>query len=203
MSPSEILFDFDAKFQYFWRRQPIKKHVKLRHCSLSLHLALILLLFAADVAFGDNDRRLTSTKYGNARFGYEVSYPPDLLIPQGEAENGDGQCFLSREGDVELCVWGSHNAMDETIQSNFQKDIQEKTPGHPDKSVTFKQIKGSTYVVSGYLGDKIFYQKTIHIPQDDIFTTCYLIYPADKKQEFDSVVTSISKSFQITVKSSP
>src|SRR5437868_6035966 len=29
--------------------------------------------------------------YTNARFKYSISYPSNLLIPQGEAENGDGQ----------------------------------------------------------------------------------------------------------------
>ena len=41
--------------------------------------------------------------YANARFKYSISYPADLLIPQGEAENGDGQAattFAPASADV-------------------------------------------------------------------------------------------------------
>src|SRR5574341_695767 len=36
--------------------------------------------------------------YHNARFNYSISYPFKVLIPQGEAVNGDGQKFLSQDG---------------------------------------------------------------------------------------------------------
>lgn len=32
--------------------------------------------------------------YHNSRFDYSISYPADILIPQGEAINGDGQKFF-------------------------------------------------------------------------------------------------------------
>ena len=38
--------------------------------------------------------------YVNARFKYSISYPADVLIPQGEAENGDGQIFREKYGSV-------------------------------------------------------------------------------------------------------
>lgn len=46
--------------------------------------------------------------YNNARFGYSISYPSDLLVPQGEAENGDGQKFLSMDKSAEMLVYGRY-----------------------------------------------------------------------------------------------
>ena len=43
------------------------------------------------------------------RFGYLISYPSDLLIPQGEADNGDGQKFLAKDETRENIRDGSIN----------------------------------------------------------------------------------------------
>src|ERR1041385_1331675 len=48
--------------------------------------------------------------YTNARFQYSICYPPDLLVPQGEPENADGQKFLAKDG-AKLIVFGRHNAL--------------------------------------------------------------------------------------------
>jgi hypothetical protein len=45
--------------------------------------------------------------YINERYNYSILYPLDLLYPQGEAANGDGQKFLSKDGLVEMLVYGT------------------------------------------------------------------------------------------------
>src|SRR6266540_3897514 len=58
--------------------------------------------------------------YANARFKYSISYPADLLIPQGEAENGDGQVFKEKSpSSVEMRVYGGYNVLKETLRSRF------------------------------------------------------------------------------------
>lgn len=153
-----------------------------------------VLMFLSGVAAADSGKKVTYQRYANVRFGYGISYPEGILIPQGEADNSDGQRFVSRDGDLEMLVWGSNNALDETLKSKYQEDIKEKTKEQPDKRVTFRQLKGNTYVVSGYLREKIFYQKTMFA--DDAFMTFLLTYPAGKKQDYDPVVSEISRSFR-------
>ena len=65
---------------------------------IALHF-LCLLVFVAH-AFASRSPALASgwKTYTNARFGYSISYPADVLMPQGESDNGDGQKFLSRDG---------------------------------------------------------------------------------------------------------
>src|SRR5215469_6044695 len=48
-------------------------------------------------------------RYTNVRFQYSICYPEDLLIPQGESQNSDGQKFLAKDG-AQLLVFG-RNAM--------------------------------------------------------------------------------------------
>jgi hypothetical protein len=65
--------------------------------------------------------------YHNARFDYSISYPANLLVPQGEAANADGQRFLSRDGRTELLVYGAYNSLDQTLPEVFEQESGRST----------------------------------------------------------------------------
>src|SRR5215468_1936487 len=56
--------------------------------------------------------------YTNVRFQYAICYPDELLAPQGEADNSDGQKYLANDGG-ELIVFGSNNALNESLKNRF------------------------------------------------------------------------------------
>jgi len=64
-------------------------------------------------------------RYHNARFGYSIDYRSDLLEPQGEAANGDGQGFRSRDGSAELKVWAADNATKEPLRTAYTNVVNE------------------------------------------------------------------------------
>jgi hypothetical protein len=127
--------------------------------------------------------------YGNGRFGYTIKYPANILIPQGESINGDGQKFISSDGSDSLLVWGSHNALDESLQSRYNDTLKEF-----GGSITYQVLKNNWFVISGYKGDKIFYQKTVFY--NDIFKTFIITYKRTKRQLFDPIVPEIAGSFK-------
>ena len=53
--------------------------------------------------------------YTNIRYQYALCYPEDLLIPQGESPNNDGQTFLAEDG-AQLVVFGQNNALKESLK---------------------------------------------------------------------------------------
>jgi hypothetical protein len=79
-----------------------------------LSILFFILLFST-VVFGQTNY----DTYGNARFGYSISYPSNL-IPQGESENGDGQAFETKDKSAKLTVWGSHNALDQSLKEKYK-----------------------------------------------------------------------------------
>lgn len=127
--------------------------------------------------------------YSNSRFEYSISYPKELLFPQGEAENGDGQKFLSKEADASLLVYGSHNINAQTIKERYREESRGGT-----KVVSYRVLKDNWFVVSGYISGNIFYQKTIL--NNDQFKTFYFEYPETKKKTYDPVVKRLSSSFK-------
>jgi hypothetical protein len=97
--------------------------------------------------------------YTNVRFQYTICYPADLLVPQGESPNSDGQKFLAKDG-AQLLVFGRNNALDETLG-----DILAQTKARladAQGRVTYKVLKPNWFVVSGQNDQTIFYAKTLY-----------------------------------------
>jgi hypothetical protein len=129
--------------------------------------------------------------YNNARYQYSIAYPAGILIPQGEADNGDGQKFLSKDGKVVMLVYGQFNALNQTLKNAFSEALREGTPGG---AVTYKLLKNNWFVVSGTVSNRVFYQKTILV--DDTFKTFRIEYPESQKDAFDKITGEIARSFK-------
>ena len=112
-----------------------------------------------------------------------------MFIPQEESDNGDGRYFLSVDGRARLAVWGNH-AMDESLEDCFRRDA---TPGG-DKTITYKVLKKGYYVVSGYQGKRIYYQKTLL--RGSTFATFVIDYEVEVKATYNAVTEDIAKSFR-------
>ena len=128
--------------------------------------------------------------YHNARFAYSISYPSDLLIPQGEAENGDGQKFLTRDGKVEMLVYGSNNALEKTLRGLYQ----EKVSKADNRTITYQVLKGDWFVVSGTENNKVFYEKTML--HNGAFKTFRIVYDKAVKDTWDPITAKIARSFK-------
>lgn len=131
--------------------------------------------------------------YHNARFDYSISYPAGILIPQGEAVNGDGQKFFSRDHRTEMLVYGSHNSLDQTLKQVYENEIS-RSSEHPNRVITYKVLKHDWFVVSKIEDDRIFYQKTLL--RNNVFKTFRIEYGEGDKQVFNSITSRISNSFK-------
>jgi hypothetical protein len=127
--------------------------------------------------------------YANARFKYSISYPADLLAPQGEAENGDGQVFRAKDGSAEMRVYGGYNAGNETLRGRYEELTRKWGNG-----VTYKVIRQDWFVVSATVSGKIHYQKTML--RGDTFKTFEIEYDAERASTYNAVTARIAKSFQ-------
>lgn len=141
--------------------------------------------------------RVTQEKYSsysNARFSYVISYPTGLLTPQGESDNGDGQKFLSRDGQVEMIVYGSENASDHSLRDLYNSQLRSEGNDQSKRQVTYKSLRGNWFVVSGYEGDRVYYQKTIF--SGGVFKTFRIEYDKSRADVFDKVTKRVAASFR-------
>jgi hypothetical protein len=160
--------------------------------SLSLPIAqLTIQRTARHVPLSTASAKVTYRTYTNARFGYSISYPVGILIPQGEPDNHDGQVFRSRDGHAEMRAFGRYNALNETLRSAFNSSVAgEDSSG---REVTYKLLKGNFYVVSGRQNGKIFYEKTFL--KGDTFKTFMIEYDEQERATYDPITARIARSF--------
>ncbi len=147
-------------------------------------LILVVILTVSAVVHGQTKYR----SYNNSRFGYTISYPSDLLTPQGEAANRDGQVFLGT--GAEMRVYGSNLLLNDTLAGEYRAILREK-----GSSVTYKVLKSSFFVISGKSGGRIFYQKTME-NSEGAFITFMIEYDESRRKTFDAVVTRVVRSFK-------
>lgn len=130
-------------------------------------------------------QRAVYRTYTNARYNYSISYPSNLLVPQGEADNGDGQAFLSKDGSAEMRVYGSQD-----LGGGLRQSFLEAQAG---KEVSYKTMKGNWFVVSGRSGGKIFYQKTML--KGGALKTFTIEYDESQRSTYDAATARIARSF--------
>ncbi|QSR17443.1 hypothetical protein CA833_09650 [Novosphingobium sp. KA1] len=125
--------------------------------------------------------------YGNARFGYSVCYPADLLRPQREADNGDGRVFVGPHGAT-LRVWGGYNAVGDTV-AQAKSDAAKRfvSQGY---TVTYQVSRPEWFVLSGAGKGKTFYQRTMLNKDREV--SFVLEYPASDAAIWNPVSAKLS-----------
>jgi hypothetical protein len=149
-----------------------------------LILALTALVLLAGVASAD------TLTYRNDRFGTTISFPAELFDQRAEPPvNGDGMRWLAPDG-AELAVFGQLNALDFTPQT-LAEFVAEGLPG--DANVTYQRIGRNWLVMSGYYGDRIYYQRH-EFGATGIIHAFVLEYPTASRRIYDDEIAGIANS---------
>lgn len=118
--------------------------------------------------------------------GTSVDIPSSIFTEQlGQPPEGHGQRFQSGDGRAELTVQSS------TISSTVSP-AEFLAKQHPPERIQYKRITRRFFAVSGYKGDKVWYDRCNFAKG---FVHCVLInYPAREERAWDDIVTRISLS---------
>ena len=131
--------------------------------------------------------------YVNKRFGTKIDYPADFLTGGYSSINGDGTTLQSNDGRIELKVFASFNALGHTL-AQHESWIWRSSQG---RRVTYEKRGRNWFVLSGFEGDSIFYEKRMMSDDGDIIHGFLLVYPATNKETMDPIVARLSRSFSI------
>lgn len=147
-------------------------------------------LLAAAVAVSVGVPAAHAGSYSNEHYGYSVEYPSDLLIPEREADNGDGRHFHARHGTATMSVWGSFNGEEET-PADIERDYSDRCIG----AVPYRVVKPNLVAFSCRTkGGRTLYHKTL--VHHDVLTTIEFDYPSAEHAIWDPVVAKVSGSLR-------
>ena len=129
--------------------------------------------------------------YVNARFRYSICYPADLLVPQGEPTNGDGQVFAAADG-TRLMVFGRENALGEELRST-SADSRSRLAGDTG-TVNYQVLRSNWFALSGRRSDSIFYAETR--ARHHQLKSFELVYDHAHANDYDPVASRIAGCFR-------
>jgi hypothetical protein len=163
----------------------------MRWKTLSAGLLLLSLpLFTAAAG------RVAIEWYVNMKFAFSVAYPGEVFIPQGEAADGGGQKFLSRDGRAVVSAYGYAAPPNHTLAAAYGETLLSIGKEDPRRKVTYKSFKGDAFVIKGTDGERNFLKKVVYKPVEKQFVSFEAVYPASKGAYYDPLVSTMANSLK-------
>ena len=126
--------------------------------------------------------------YTNVRYGYSITYPITHLVPQPEADNGDGRAFNAKTGKTQFLVYAGYNALGDTPGAIADK-AADSCPAH---HAEYRIAKPTLVAISCETTTDIIYQKTII--RNDLLITMRATYPMSERAKWDPIVLWMARS---------
>ena len=129
----------------------------------------------------------------DADLGFRNSYPHTLF---SETE-GDGKpafhYFVSHDSDAKFLV-GAWNNREGRTPDEFKRWLFTNAGGYDD--VTYRPRGRSWFVLSGYRGDDIYYEKVIFSCGGHVVNVMAITYPTEQRDLYDPVVERMEDTFK-------
>jgi hypothetical protein len=131
--------------------------------------------------------------YRNPRFGYTLSYPSSVFKPQPPSEKGDGQTFITADGRAKIVVYGTIN--DERFTpAEYRKTILKEFAGYDQ--IDYSPQGKTWFVLSGYRGDAIYYQKVMFSCGDRVINALSVTFPRAEKKFYEGLIEVMEDNFR-------
>ncbi|MBC8049130.1 MAG: hypothetical protein H7X92_03150 [Chitinophagales bacterium] len=129
--------------------------------------------------------------YRNDRFGFRLRYPGSTFKPN-EPTSGDGQTFITDDGRAKIVTHAALNAEKLTPQA-YRKTLMSEYDGY---DLLDYQPQGKTwFVLSGFRGDKIFYEKIMFSCGNKVINVLAVSFPTAEKTKYEPIVEQLEDDF--------
>ena len=125
--------------------------------------------------------------------GFHFSYPRDLF----QRTEGEGKpsfhYFASRDAEAKFMVGAWDNEAGQT-PSEFKSWLLANTGGYDEQ--TYMPRGRSWFVISGYRGDTIYYEKVMFSCAGQVVNVLAISYPKEARSLYDPVIEQMEDSFR-------
>jgi hypothetical protein len=130
------------------------------------------------------------TQYTNQAQGISFVYPEDVLTPLGGSADGGSQTFASADGRTVVAVSAQPNTAGTSLADAYAQAARKDV----GREVTYTASGSRWYVVSGYEGDTLFYEKVVL--GDGAFKSLRITFPRAYRAAHYDMVEAMSNSFK-------
>lgn len=128
----------------------------------------------------------------DADLGFHFTYPRDVF----QRTEGDGKpsfhYFVSRDAEAKLMIGAWNNEAEQT-PSEFKQWLLANTGGYD--AMTYVPRGRTWFVISGYRGDDIYYEKVMFSCGGGVVNVLAISYPTHQRRLYDPVVEQMEDSF--------
>jgi len=133
------------------------------------------------------------TTYKNPRFGYSLYYPSALFQTQGLPENAGGQTFVTPDKRAKIVVYGALNT-DGFSPQEYRQSILKEFPGY--ERLAYSPIGGTWFVLSGFRGENIYYQKVMFSCQNRVINVFSMTFLTADKPFYEGLIEIMEDHFK-------
>jgi hypothetical protein len=127
------------------------------------------------------------------QFGFSYSFP-DALFASVEGDGKPGfHYFAAGPVDAKFLV-GAWDNQDDATPEHFKRWMIDNAGGYEE--ITFQPRGRSWFVLSGYRGDQIYYEKVMFSCGGRVVNILAIAYPTSERGQFDPVVERMEDTFK-------
>jgi hypothetical protein len=134
------------------------------------------------------------TRLENAAGGFELKYPADVFATKPGALDADDRLFVSRDGHAVLRVYANRSGGSGTVPSTYRASLLAKR--YAGASLDYAPQRENWFVLSGTLGQEMFYERVSFSCDRRSFHGWLITYPAVERQFYDAVVEEMHRSYR-------
>lgn len=129
----------------------------------------------------------------NAAAGFELKYPADVFAPKPGALDADDRLFVSQDGHAVLRVYANRRNSG-TALSKYRASLLAKC--YAGASLDYAPQRENWFVLSGTLGEEMFYERVSFSCDRRSFHGWLITYPVVERQFYDAVVEEMHRTYR-------
>lgn len=158
-------------------------------------LALLLLLAGAPAladppVLPDPGETPVWVTYAHPQPAFSLAIPASHFYAQPAPPAGDGAIFTALDGAAEIRAWAAYNVLDQDLAALLREALEQ----HGGDEVTYRRQGGGWFVLSGYSGEAIFYEKAL-LDEEAVYHLA-VRYPAAQRDLYDPLLGTLAASFR-------
>jgi hypothetical protein len=156
--------------------------------------SVCMLFLAAVIPVGVGRAATQSWSYEqDADLGFRYAYPPTLFSEIGGDDKPAFHYFVSHDTDAKFLVGAWDNREGKT-PDEFKRWLVTNAGGYEE--VTYRPRGRSWFVLSGYRGDDIYYEKVMFSCGGQVVNVMAITYPTERRDLYDQFVEHMEDAFK-------
>ncbi len=155
----------------------------------------------ADARADAKSEKLGWSDYRDPRIGFALTYPSKVFAPQksdpteslkNRTKQRSGRAFKSKDGKA----WLQAAAFSNIDRISPQAFRAKTAAGYGNAKITYTRATGNFFVLSGYRGSEIFYERVIFSCGGRVINVWQLTYPTASRKLYDGIVEEVARTFR-------